>query len=173
MKVSNQLIKNVVAEIAGEDSVPVAMVLKNKKNFSEFKVAQALKMEIKDIRKSLYKLLEYNLVSFKRKKDKKKGWYIYYWTFNPDMLKYLYTNLKVKKLEKLKERLEREETNHFFICPNKCVRLDFDKSSEFEFRCPECGSLLDMQENNATIRHLKEEIVRLEKEIKSEGRASG
>jgi len=62
MKVSNQLIKDVVAEVAGEDAVPVAMVLKNQSNFSEFKVAEALKMEIKDIRKALYKLLEHNLV---------------------------------------------------------------------------------------------------------------
>ncbi|MCX6709461.1 MAG: hypothetical protein NTV63_00695 [Candidatus Woesearchaeota archaeon] len=165
MKMSNQLIKTVVSEVAGEHSVPVAMILKNKKNFSEFKVAEALKMEIKDIRKSLYKLLEYNLVSFKRKKDKKKGWYIYYWTFNNDMLKYLCSDIKVKKLDKLRERLSREEANHFFLCPNKCVRLDFDKATEFEFRCPECGTLLDMQDNSATIRNIKEEIARLEKEI--------
>ena len=62
MKVSNQLIKDVVAEVAGEDAVPVAMVLKNQSNLSEFKVAEARKMEIKDIRKALYKLLEHNLV---------------------------------------------------------------------------------------------------------------
>ena len=166
MKVSNQLIKDIVAEVAGEDGVPVAMVLKNQSNFSEFKVAEALKMEIKDIRKALYKLLEHNLVSFRRKKDKKKGWYIYYWTFNPDMLKYLYSDMRIKKLEKLNERLAREESNNFFLCPNRCVRLDFDKASEFEFRCPECGSLLDMQDNSATIKNLKGEICRLKSELK-------
>lgn len=168
MKVSNQLIKDVVTEVAGEDAVPIAMVLKNQINFSEFKVAEALKMEIKDIRKALYKLLEYNLVSFRRKKDKKKGWYIYYWTFNNNMLKYLYSDIRVKKLDKLRDRLAREESNNFFLCPNRCVRLDFDKASEFEYRCPECGTLLDMQDNSSTIKNIKEEIVRIEAELKKD-----
>jgi transcription initiation factor TFIIE subunit alpha len=168
MKVSNQLIKDVVSEVAGEDAVPIAMVLKNQINFSEFKVAEALKMEIKDIRKALYKLLEYNLVSFRRKKDKKKGWYIYYWTFNNSMLKYLYSDIRVKKLEKIRDRLIREESNNFFLCPNRCVRLDFDKASEFEYRCPECGTLLDMQDNSSTIKNLKEEIIRIEAELKKD-----
>ena len=82
------------------------------------------------------------------------------------MLKYLYSDMRIKKLEKLNERLAREESNNFFLCPNRCVRLDFDKASEFEFRCPECGSLLDMQDNSATIKNLKGEICRLKSELK-------
>ncbi|MEM3370283.1 MAG: hypothetical protein QXW00_03700 [Candidatus Woesearchaeota archaeon] len=166
MKLSNNLIKDVVTELAGEQAVPIVMVLKDQPNFSEFKVAEALKMEIKDIRKALYKLLENNLVSFRRKKDKKKGWYIYYWTFNPETVKYLYSDIRAKKLAKLKERLEREEANTFYMCPNKCVRLDFDKASDFEFHCPECGSLMEVQDNTATIAHLKEEIERLSSELR-------
>jgi len=166
MKLSNNLIRDVVTEVAGERAVPIVMVLKDQPNFSEFKVAEALNMEIKEIRKALYKLLEYNLVSFRRKKDKKKGWYIYYWTFNPEVAKYLYSDIRIKKLEKLKERLAREQSNSFYICPNRCVRLDFERASDFEFHCPECGSLMDVQDNTATIEHLKSEIERLSSEIK-------
>ena len=166
LRISDHMIKEVVSEVAGEDTIPVVLNIKGKVNVSEFKIAEDLKMDIRELRKKLYRLLEHNLVVFKRKKDKKKGWYIYYWTFQPSQVKFLYKALRERKLEKLKQRLEREENNQFYICPNACVRLDFSKAVEFDFRCPECGSLMVVQDNSATIRHLKEEIERLEKEIK-------
>ncbi len=166
LRISDHMIKEVVSEVAGEDTIPIVLNIKGKVNVSEFKIAEDLKMDIRELRKKLYRLLEHNLVVFKRKKDKKKGWYIYYWTFQPSQVKFLYKALRERKLEKLKQRLEREESNQFYICPNACVRLDFSKAVEFDFRCPECGSLMVVQDNSATIRHLKEEIERLEKEIK-------
>jgi transcription initiation factor IIE alpha subunit len=43
--------------------------------------------------------------------------------------------------------------------------LDFDQATEFEFKCPECGTLLQQQENVRTIEHLKEKIQELETEM--------
>ncbi len=166
MKVTNQMIKEVVSQTSGEDTLPIVMAIKNKVNVSEFKIAEELHEEIREIRKKLYKLLEYNLVTFRRKKDKKKGWYIYYWTFNPNQVKFLYKNLRVKRLEMLRSRLKRELENSFYICPNACVRLTFQKAFEFDFKCPECGSLMIEQDNSSTIRHLQEEIKKLEYELK-------
>jgi len=105
-----------------------------------------------------------NLATYKRKKDSKKGYYISYWTFNPKRVKDLVIELKREKLDKLKERLIKEEANKncFFICQNTCVRLDFDHSTELGFRCPECGSLLMQQDNTRTIDYLKERIKEME-----------
>ena len=77
MKLSNKLIDNVVENVAGKDVLPLVKTLKNKKNVSEFKLADDIKEEINTTRNMLYRLLDNNLVSFVRKKDKKKGWYIY------------------------------------------------------------------------------------------------
>ena len=98
-----------------------------------------------------------------RKKDKKKGWYIYYWTFNPKRVRDLSQNLKKKRLESLKERIEREKAGDFFSCENKCIRLDFEQSTDFEFKCPECGSLLNQEDNAEKIKELEKEIKSLEK----------
>ncbi|MGC8929915.1 MAG: hypothetical protein ACP5OZ_05335, partial [Candidatus Woesearchaeota archaeon] len=165
MNVSNEIIKDVAGMLSAEDTINIIFNIKDKVNVSEFKIAEDLHLEIRDIRKKLYKLLENNLVTFKRKKDKKKGWYIYYWTFNPVQAKFLYTQLRERKLKLLQERLEREKNNQFFICPNACVRLDFEKAFEFDFKCPECGSLVKEHNNEATIRNLEEEIERLKKEL--------
>jgi transcription initiation factor TFIIE subunit alpha len=166
MKRSNKLIDDVVAEAAGADVLPLVKLLKNRKNVSEFKLASGLKKDINPTRNMLYRLYNANLVSFVRRKDKVKGWYIYYWTFNGKRIKQLTANIKNKKLDKLKERLEREKSSNFFICENKCIRLDFDQATDFGYKCPECGALLHQEDNVKKIADLEKDIAQLEKELK-------
>jgi transcription initiation factor TFIIE subunit alpha len=72
MKASDKLLADVIVEVAGKDVLPLVKALKNKKNVSEFKLADAIKQEINLTRNMLYRLYDHNLVSFIRKKDKKK-----------------------------------------------------------------------------------------------------
>lgn len=166
MKASTELINSIVGEVAGEDVIPLVKALKNKKNVSEFRLALQIKTEINLTRNMLYRLFDHNLVSFIRRKDKKKGWYIYYWTFNPKRVKGIAFGLKRKRLEKLKERLNRENSGQFYICQEKCIRLDFEQASNFEFKCPECGRLLNLDNNSEKIEQIQKEIKMLEKELK-------
>ncbi len=166
MKLTNKIIESVVGEVAGDDVVTLVKYLKNKKNVSEFKLASIIKKEVNATRNMLYRLYENNLVSFIRRKDKKKGWYIYYWTFNLKRVKDLIKSLKKKRLIKLKERLERERGSIFFLCPNKCIRLSFEQATEFEFKCPECGTLMEQEDSRKLIERIEAEIKELEKEVK-------
>ena len=159
------MIRDVVSKVAGSDIVPIIFNIEGKVNVSEFIIADELHIDIRELRKKLYRLWENGLVVFKRKKDKKRGWYIYYWTFIPSRVWFLYKELRKRRLEELKHRLEREESNEFYICPNGCMRLDFEKAMEYDFHCPECGAVLVPNDNSRTIEHLKEEIAKLEKEI--------
>jgi transcription initiation factor TFIIE subunit alpha len=166
MKLSNKLVEDVVSAAAGQDVLPLVKLLKNKKNVSEFKLAEALSQEINITRNMLYRLYHANLVSFIRRKDKKKGWYIYYWTFKLKQIKHLAVSLKKAKIDKLKDRLEREKESNFFVCPNACMRLDFERAVEFEFKCPECATIMQQEANEIKIKELENEIVLLEKELK-------
>ncbi|TKJ17408.1 hypothetical protein CEE44_02635 [Candidatus Woesearchaeota archaeon B3_Woes] len=167
MRLSNNVIDVVVKEVVGEDALPLVKFLKKNKNVSEFKIADVIKKEVNATRNILYRLYENNLVSFMRKKDKQKGWYIYYWTFNQKRVKYLVMDLKKKKLEKLKERVEREKGSHFFGCKNRCIRLNFDHATNFNFKCPECGTVLDQEDNTKIILEIQKEIGAIEKELKT------
>ena len=89
MKIHRKLIEEVASRVAGEDVIPVVNALMNKRDVSEFKLATNTKMEINLVRNMLYRLYHANLVTFIRKKDKKRGWYIYYWSFNPKRVQYL------------------------------------------------------------------------------------
>src|SRR3989338_9545794 len=153
-------IVDTVGEVAGDPAIKIVDFLKNKKNISEFVIADKTKLDMQTTRHVLYKLNNYNVASYIRKKDRKKGWYISYWTFNRRRVNELIDRLKREKLERLKDQLEREESNkdNFFICSKACARLDFDQATEFEFKCPECGSLLVQQENSKTIDNIRKRI---------------
>jgi len=82
MRITNNKIYETVREVVGEDSIKVVEFLKDKKNISDFKIAEKINTDIHKIRNILYRLYNHNLVSYYRKKDRQKGWYISYWTFN-------------------------------------------------------------------------------------------
>jgi len=165
MRITNDLMFELISELVGSDALPAVKYLRNRRNISEFKVAEKIEQDINITRNILYRLYERGLVTYTRKKDVIKGWYVSYWTFNPKRIKYLIHERNKLRLEKLDYRLKRElkSRNFFFICPRMCIRLDFDHAHELGFRCPECGSLLNQQDNQKTIDHLQNQI----KEIKS------
>ena len=165
------MIEYVVGHVAGEDVIPLVAYLKNKKNISEFIIADELDTEINKIRNMLYRLQQANLVSFTRKKDKIKGWYVYYWTFDPHKIQGMTEKIKKDLTERLKDRLKREEASVFYKCPNLCIRLDFDQAIGFNLKCPECGEILNQEDNTQEIQNLKVRIVELEEEnqVKSSG----
>jgi len=164
MVLTNKKIYGLINEIAGERAVPIVEYLKDRKNVSEFIIADKVKMDMQTTRNLLYTLNSYNVATYIRRKDRKKGWYISYWTFNRKRVKDLIEKLRKDKVSKLHERLKKEEDNkgNFFICTKACARLDFERATEFEFKCPECGILLHQQDNTKTIEHIKERIKELE-----------
>jgi transcription initiation factor TFIIE subunit alpha len=165
MRLTNKVIEELVSEVAGKDVVPLVLNLKNKRNVSEFTLAEHIDREINETRNMLYRLYNENLVSFIRRKDKKRGWYIYYWTFNKKRIHHLMAEVKKQRLSGLYDRLDREKNNNFFVCTNKCIRLDFEQATEFEFKCPECGNLLNHEDNDECIKELKGRIEKIKHEL--------
>lgn len=177
---NSAMIDEVISEVAGKDVLVLVKILRNKKNVSEFTLAETMKREINATRNMLYRLYENNLVTFIRKKDKKKGWYIYYWTFNDPRIKDIYITLRKRKLEKLQERLEREKSTQFYVCYNQetgtdgkttkgavSMRLDFDQAVNYEYKCPETGQLLELEDNSERIKQIESEIETIKKELKT------
>lgn len=62
----------------------------------------------------------------------------------------------------VKERLQKEDENTFYMCRSACARTPFDKAMEFNFKCPECGGLMHEQDNSKTKELLIEQLKELE-----------
>jgi len=164
MRVTAKKAQEIITEAVGADALDIIGFLKGKKNISEFVISEKTRTEIHIVRNILYRLHNYNLAQYKRKKDSKKGYYISYWTYQQKMLHDVARKLNKNRLVRLRERLEKEEKNvgGFFMCQSACIRLDFDQGTDNEFRCPECGELLNQQDNSRTIEFLRKAIAKLE-----------
>lgn len=162
MNVKENVVEDLLKEVAGPDTIPLVRYIRGKINVSEFKIAEKLNINVNQVRNMLYRLSQHNLVSSVRKKDKKKGWYIYYWTFHNNEAQSLIITLKKRKIEQLKRRLEEESMIHYFSCPDGHVLMSFEDAMEHNFKCRECGRLLKEDDNKKTIESLKRKINDLE-----------
>jgi len=154
-----------VNDIAGKEAVKILNLLKNKENVSEFDLAEDLKLNINQVRNLLYKLNSYNLIYSSRKKDREKGWYIYYWTFNFKHARDLLKSNKEKEIEKLKLELVKERQHRFFTCPNNCIRLELEEALESSYKCNECGSILRQEDSIKRVNEIELRINKLNNEL--------
>ncbi len=166
MNIVDKLIDDLILEITGKEVIPLVNLIKNKTDVSEFKLAGKLKLSVNQVRNMLYRLNSYNLVDFTRQKDKTKGWYIYFWTFNMKLAKELALSMKNNKINILKKRLEKESNELYFVCPSGCVRFDSVNVMEYQFKCPECGKMLVKEESKKNVEKIQKEITAIENELR-------
>jgi transcription initiation factor TFIIE subunit alpha len=167
-KIDQDLLEELVVALIGEDILPLIHILWNKRNVSEFKLAEKLNVTVNQVRNMLYRLQDHSLVDFMRKKDKKKGWYIYYWTPNHRGAVNTLRKFRRKQLADFKIRLNREHNGIFYVCPIGCMRLKIETAMDYDFKCQECGALLKVQDNKRTIVNIRKRIETLEKELEED-----
>ncbi|MFX1315179.1 MAG: hypothetical protein ACFE9T_04900 [Promethearchaeota archaeon] len=119
-------------------------------------------MKLNTVRKTLYKLYSEKLAQFRRIRDKSTGWFIYYWWHEFDLIEEILIEKRKLLERKLRDRLQFEESNYFFVCKNcdeQTIKYNFDEAFELNFRCPDCGGSLEAQDNQKIINFLKEKVV--------------
>ena len=72
----------------------------------------------------------------------------------------------IKRLKELKDQLKLEEKVSYFICPEECERVSSEDVLEYDYKCPECGKLMMQESNILRIIKIKEEIKKIEEELK-------
>ena len=145
-------------------------LLEKNKEVKDEEIAEGTGLKINAVRRALYLLLEHNLVSYRRIRDRNSGWYIYYWQVNIDQMNAILYSRKKMVLDKLKARLQYEENNDFYICPNDGSRYTFDEAMDNDFRCPRCGAMLEHEDNTKYKEILRKRIAIIEEELKREAK---
>lgn len=131
-------------------------------------LAQKLDMNINEIRRALYRLSSYGLVTYRRHRNENTGWYTYYWRISPEQLNQILLQRKKVVLKKLEEKLRFEESNELYFCPFDNLVFTFDEAFENYFKCPKCDSTLERLENSEYIERLRKIINKLKEEIARE-----
>jgi len=160
-----KLLHNLVEEMAGENTGRIVEILFNKKDVNEFIIAKKMDLTINQVRNILYKLSAEGLVTFIRKKDKRKGWYIYYWTIQTEkcLLK-LEQSLK-QKIQGLNGVLKDRELKRFYVCKSCGIEVNEEKALENGFSCEECAEVYELSDNTGPIRDTKSKTTRTEKDM--------
>jgi len=177
----NPLLKSFLYIIAGDVAIEVGteLLLSENEDITDEDITESIKeriegtgidyepdieeiLKLNTVRKTLYKLYSEKLAQFRRIRDKSTGWFIYYWWHEFDFFEEILLEKKKLVQRKLRDRLQFEEKNYFFLCKN-CnkinIKYKFDEAFELNFRCPDCGSPLEAQDNQNIINLLKEKIV--------------
>ena len=166
MKVIDKVIEDFLIENVGKDVIALYQLLNGKAPISEFVLAEKLNLTVNQVRNMLYRMYTFSLVDFTRKKDNKKGWYIYYWEFDNRKGLGVAIEHKEKRLELLRSLLKNEETTQYFSCPDGDVRLNFENAIEHDYKCPECDKVLTQDNNSRKIQRLQKTISEMENEVK-------
>jgi len=156
-----------VAEALGEEeAVKLIGILKNSDEITDDEIANKTGIRLNSIRKILYKLYDHSLVSLRRTRDPKTGWFIFHWKLQPAQLEGFILSQKRRVLEKLNMRLQYEKNHDFYYCyTTGCKRIPFEDAVELVFRCTTCGKPLMHYDNGKIVQALTNKVEQLRKEL--------
>lgn len=160
-----ELLKFIVEGLINKQAVPIMDLLSSKKPVNEFTIAEKLGLTINQTRNILYKLSDFGLVSFTRKKDKRKGWYIYFWYLNTHQSLILLEENLCKKRDGLRAQLHNRQSSRYYICRTCSIEVNEESALLNNFTCPECTGVYELVDNSDHTNFIEKEIEKVEKEI--------
>jgi len=161
-----KLLKSLVEELAGTGSNLIVDLLFNKQDVNEFLIAKKMKLTINQVRNILYKLSAEGLVSFIRKKDNRKGWYIYFWTLDTEKCLIRLELELQKKIKDLRDQLSNREQKRYYLCPSCGVEVSEEIALENDFSCSECAEVYILSDNTRHIQEITNKIKSRERDLK-------
>lgn len=158
-------LKEIVVIVVGKPAEGIVDLLDGEKYINEFIIAKKIDLTINQTRNILYKISDQGLVSSIRKKDKKKGWYTYFWKI--EVLKSLEFLKEIisKNLTQLKNQIKSRETKRFYVCERCNVELNEENAMLRDFTCNECGEVFSVKSSEKILKEFKKNEERLEKKL--------
>jgi transcription factor E len=161
----DKLLEEVVVSVVGKSATGIVDLLNTPKYVNEFVLAKKLGITINQTRNILYKISDFGLVSSVRKKDKKKGWYTYYWRFEIlKCLEFLRDHL-VKTKKEIQNEIALRNSKTFYICESCNLEYGEDQAILMDFTCDECGQVFTIRDNSKLIKDLEKSISKIDEKL--------
>lgn len=164
--IDDATLTKVATAMGEEEAVQLVEHLKNVGETTDDEIANKTGIRLNLVRKILYKLYDHSLVSLRRTRDPKTGWFIFHWKLQADQLEGFILSQKRRVLEKLDVRLEYEKNHDFYFCSTPgCVRVPFEEAVELVFQCSICGKPMSHCGNEYLVEKLSEKVEQLRQEL--------
>jgi transcription factor E len=159
-------LREVISIVVGKPAEELVDLLDSDKYINEFIIAKKLDLTINQARNILYKISDHGLVSSIRKKDKKKGWYTYFWKI--EVLKSLefLREASLKNLNQLKSQIKSRETKRFYTCERCNIEFNEENAMLHDFTCNECGEVFSVKDNEKVVKDFKKNEEKYENKLK-------
>lgn len=155
--INDKVIRGYLLSLVGEEGLQMIEKMPEGEVTDE-EIAAKTEVLLNTVRRTLFILNENKFAICRRERDSNSGWLTYLWRLDFSNIEHQLMKEKKKLLRNLKSRLEFEENNVFYMCPQGCVRLLFDEATETEFLCPMCGEDLVFYDNSHFIDVLKKRV---------------
>lgn len=155
------ILREIIVLTVGKQAEEISDLLNSKNHVNEFVIAKKLGITINQTRNILYKISDFGLVSSIRKKDKKKGWYTYFWKFETlKALKFI-QSIYLEEKTKLEKEVNEREQGRFFVCKFCNVEHTEEEALIMNFTCDECGEILEVRENKKVTVDLQRQLKKI------------
>ncbi|MGP8320830.1 MAG: transcription factor [Methanosarcinaceae archaeon] len=154
---NDQVVRGYLTRLVGEDGL-IMIEKMPKGEVTDEQIAETSEVLLNVVRRTLFTLSESKLAICKRERDSSSGWLTYLWHLDMADIEPQLAKEKKKLTRNLKIRLEFEENNVFYVCPDGCVRMFFNDAAESEFLCQVCGEDLVFQDNTDFTESLKKRL---------------
>ena len=158
-------LKEVIDYVAGKLAENITQILSAKKYVNEFLIAKKIGLTINQTRNILYKLSNSGLVSSIRKKDKKKGWYTYFWKIEALKSMEFLSQVLLKQIEQINHQINSRESKQFYICERCNLELAEEKALFYNFICNECGEVFKIKDNSKLLKDLKRNLEKIKNKL--------
>jgi transcription initiation factor TFIIE subunit alpha len=164
--IDDATLMKVATAMGEEEAGKLIEFIKTVDEITDDEIASNTEIRLNIVRRILYKLYDHSLVSLRRTRDPKTGWFIFHWKLQPNQLEGFILSQKRRVLEKLDVRLEYEKNHDFYCCDTPgCKRIPFEDAVELVFSCPTCGKPLAHCENGQFVEYLSAKVEQLRKEL--------
>lgn len=162
----NDFLKEVVVYVVEKPVEEIAVILNTKRYVNEFNIAKKLDLTINQTRNILYKLSDYGLVSSIRKKDKKKGWYTYFWKIEILRALEFLRDILNKRVLEFNKQINLRGSMQFYVCERCNIEMSEEHALLAGYLCNECGDVLTIKNNSRLLRDLNRNLGKTEDKLK-------
>lgn len=156
------MVQEFVRIMAGDDAVKVIRIYERKgKYVTDEELAKKMKLKVTEVRTILNRLHYRGVACYRKSKNRKTGWYSYTWGIKSQRIADLLLEETQEKMEKLETKQTIQSNYGLFSCNSECETVPFEVAAEYNFRCPECSSPMEVIDNNKMLRETEKRLKEL------------
>ncbi|MFH0969874.1 MAG: hypothetical protein V1776_00205 [Candidatus Diapherotrites archaeon] len=164
-----KIAREFLTAVGGEEAQEVVKICleKNGKCLDEDIENRMKHLKITEIRSILNRLHYRGIACYNKTKNKNSGWYTYTWEIKQRRIVELILEQQAEMLQKLEQRARFENSHEMFVCKKECEETPFEIAAQYEFRCPECGELMNPVDGKKKQKEMQKNITTLRTELTS------